>query len=1702
MLTAQSQFTTQIKHWLEQLPIAIALFDRNMQYIQASLRWRELLDLGNQPLIGCCSTQTIPTLPTDWLTIYKNCLSGLTQSWQTECFGDQKKSSKSLKWQAIPWYDEAGKVGGITVSIEAVIEEKKVNQPPELQTFQQFKTLAGNVPGMIYQFRLDPDGTIRFPYISSGCCYIYELEPEQVYLQPDLLFEMVHPDDFPLLQNTIADSAKTLTKWETEWRIITPTGKQKWLKGISQPQYQSDGAILWDGCVIDISEHKATEAQRQQSQQLLQSVLDNIPQLIFWKDRNSVYQGCNQNFARVAGLNSPEEIIGKTDYDLAWTDEETNWYRHCDRQVMAAGQPELHIIETQQQADGRQAWIETNKIPLIDSQNQVIGILGTVEDISTRKQAEETLKRYNEELEIRVQERTAQLQQSLQELTNLKLAIDKSAIVSITDLQGSIIDVNDKFCQNCGYSRKELIGKKHTIINSGYHSPQFFQKMWRRISRGKVWQGEIKNKAKDGSYYWVDMTIVPLLNKKNQPYQYISISHNISDRKYAEIALQNSQNQLQAFINHSPAVIYLKNLEGEYAIANVECGRVLQASPGKVLGKTDYDLFPEVAASYIQHNDQKVRQTAQPLHSEEVIPLADGEHIYQTIKFPVADADGNIYAIGGISIDITNRKSAENALKQSEAHFQRLTANIPGMLYQYRLDGDGNFSFPYVSCGCRDLYGLEPEQIQQDASLLKIHPEDEVEVMAAVRLSAETLQDWKQEWRTILPSGEVKWVQGLSRPEPQADGSIIWDGCLTDISDRKRTEEQLHQFQQRLSLMVEQTPLGVIEWNTEMQVTAWNPSAERIFGYSATEAMGQYMNFILPESVRQQVQGINADLLMQQGGRYSINDNLRKDGQIIICEWYNTPLVTPEGEVIGIASHALDITERKIAELQLQQTTAELQEAQKLAHIGNWNYDIATGEIQWSKEMFRIYGLDDKTTVPSFEEVIALSHPEDREWFLKVVTEAANEGISYDVEVRMIRASGEIRHVNAKGEAVSNEQGQVIRLFGTLMDVTERKKAEAERQKLISIIEASSDFIGFATPEGQPIYVNPAGLKMAGLSSIEEAQTKPITDYYFPEDVQVFEHEILPKVLTQGMWQGESRLRQFKTNKLIPVDQNVFTVNDPETGELIGTAVISRDITERKKAEAERKKLISIVEASSDFIAFATLEKQLVYINPAGLKMVGLNNIEEAQTKQITDFYYPEEIQLLEDKILPEVLKKGTWQGELQFQHFQTGCLIPVDETIFILRDPETGEPMGIATVTRNISERKKAEAAFEKTTRDLQQAQRIAHIGNWEYDAATDCVTWSEELFHLFKRPVELGSPTTEESTLLYHPEDRLRLSQALENTVATAQPVELELRIGTDQDLRYVNVKAEVVQNQSGEVTGLFGTLMDITERKTAEIRLQQQAEILQKTLKELQRTQAQMIQSEKMSSLGQMVGGVAHEINNPVSFIHGNLTHADDYIQDLFELLDLYQAHYPEPPIEIQELLDEIELDFIKEDFEKLLKSMKIGTERIREIVLSLRNFSRLDEAEFKQVDIHQGIKSTLMILQNRLLGIEVITEYTELPQVECYPGQLNQVFMNLLDNAIYILENTPDHKTIRIQTDRIDSDWIRIKIANSGPEISNSICDKVFDPFFTTKPIGQGTGLGLSISYQIITDKHNGKINCYPLQGEGTEFSIEIPVRQTH
>lgn len=418
----------------------------------------------------------------------------------------------------------------------------------------------------------------------------------------------------------------------------------------------------------------------------------------------------------------------------------------------------------------------------------------------------------------------------------------------------------------------------------------------------------------------------------------------------------------------------------------------------------------------------------------------------------------------------------------------------------------------------------------------------------------------------------------------------------------------------------------------------------------------------------------------------------------------------------------------------------------------------------------------------------------------------------------------------------------------------------------------------------------------------------------------------------------------------------------------------------------------------------------------------------------------------------------------------------------------------------------------------EIQAQQRMEMLKN-TLNAINDETTSPSTLKNLLFQGKSLMDETRRQISIFQEEEERLLKKR---NQLLKRQ-----------QSLTQATLSLSAIIGIIGAITAalLFDRLDRELKLREADLRSraiasQTQAEQLNITLQELQEAQArllqtdQLIQTEKMSSLGQMIAGVAHEINNPVTFIHGNLSHVAQYTQDLLDLLELYQRYYDQSNPEIIELAEAIDLEFLAEDLPKILISMKVGANRIRQIVLSLQSFSRRNETIRRVVDIHQGIDSTLLILQHRLNAtasrpsIEIVKEYGTLPFVECYAGYLNQAFMNILSNAIdaveqYEVEFTPDqmkqhprriviHTQLNQANRDADRDRVAIRIIDNGPGIPEEIRGRIFDPFFTTKPVGQGMGLGLSTSYQIVVNKHGGELKCFSQPGQGTEFWIEIPV----
>ena len=752
-----------------------------------------------------------------------------------------------------------------------------------------------------------------------------------------------------------------------------------------------------------------------------------------------------------------------------------------------------------------------------------------------------------------------------------------------------------------------------------------------------------------------------------------------------------------------------------------------------------------------------------------------------------------------------------------------------------------------------------------------------------------------------------------------------------------------------------------------------------------------------------------------------------------------------------------EIAERKQAEAALQQSEVRFQKLAK--NIPGMIYQLVwqTDDTQYfsyvSPGCRDIYECEPEEIQQNTTDIFQMFHPEDRRVLQKSIAVSATTLEPVVWEGRLNLPSGKLKWVQAASKPEKQANGDVV-WDGLVMDITERKHAEEalreSESKFRSLFEKSADGILLYNGE-RFIHCNQAAAEMMGCYNKEQLlglAPSQISPEFQPDGVSSLDKQI---AMTEIAFAKGSHRFEWTIRRIDGRDSavEVLLTAIPLDGDEVFYCVW-RDITDRKQAQE------ALQQSEARYRELANREQLLNNLASQIRNTLDVDTVLETAIKHIH--------QLL--KI-----------DRCSFSWFLVDSNPPSWETIKEARHPVLPSLLGCHSIDK-----------IGPVT-DLFLEQKILQID--------DVATFAEPMHRQFLESLGIKSEIVLPIKTRSGKIGVIVCGHWSHTRPWTQSEVEL-LQAVVDQLAIAINQAELYAQSQQAALTA------------------QQQTQQLELTLQELKITQTQLVQSEKMSSLGQLVAGVAHEINNPVNFIYGNVVHASKYIQEILNLLKLYQQEYSQPTPEILEEIDAIDLDFVVCDLPKLLSSMTVGAERIRGIVQSLRTFSRLDEAEMKEVDIHEGIESTLMILQNRLkpkqdnVGIELIKNYGNFPKILCYAGQLNQVFMNLLTNAIDALEPTiVNHKeiyhhqlpAIRISTEVLENQRIAIHIADNGSGMTPDVQKRLFDPFFTTKPVGVGTGLGLSISYQIIVDRHRGQLHCHSELGKGTEFVIEIPMSQS-
>jgi PAS domain S-box-containing protein len=1020
-------------------------------------------------------------------------------------------------------------------------------------------------------------------------------------------------------------------------------------------------------------------------------------------------------------------------------------------------------------------------------------------------------------------------------------------------------------------------------------------------------------------------------------------------------------------------------------------------------------------------------------------------------------------------------------LRDSEAKYRQLVENANCIIVQ--LDREGNVTF--LNEFAESFFGYSQAEIIGKSAFWTLISETDLSENYLVAMIRDFLihpdRDFKnQENENIRRNGERVWIAWRSQALRDRKGRLRGLLCIgTDISDRKKAEIALQDSASELRALFAAMNDVIFVIDTEGRYLKIAPTNPELLYKPSAELIGKTLHDIMPLET--------ADFFLSQirlTADTKQNHSLEYSLQIDNREIWFVANISPmqENTVIWMAR---DITKRKQAESWLAGQKQVLEMIAKSAPLGDTLNALVKIIEQQSKDVMGSILLLDR----------------DGEHLMHGAAPSLPE--SYNAAIHGVAIGP---NVGSCGTAIYRKESVIVTdiasdpLWANYRDFT----------------------LGF-------------GLRACWSTPLLSSQSQVLGTFamYYsePHTPQDFELELIEVARNLAGIAIERKQAEESLQQLNKELENRVRERTSELSRAFGQ--LQTEIAERQEAEKE------LTESESRFQKLAANLPGMIYqcllrsdnsvsfpyVSPACLEMFELESKAIQQDSDLLiDLIHPDDRQNYYESVAISAkdMQPWLWEGRLvmpsaKIKWFQVNARPEAKENGDILWDG----------ITIDITDRKQAEAALQESQQFIQKIADASPGILYLYDLEEQRNVYTNSsagnfLGYTFD---DILSMKSNFSPQLINPEDLIKIVEhhAKFTGIKDGEIVEIEYRIMAANGQWFWLQSRDTIfsRNADGQPKAIIGFAQDITTRKEAlealrqsDARERERAQQLEAALRSLRSTQTQLVQTEKMSSLGQLVAGIAHEINNPVNFIHGNIKYLNDYTKQLLDLVHLYAQECPEPNPIIVDKIEEMDLDFLAKDLTKIVGSMQVGTERIRQIVLSLRNFSRLDESEMKPVDIHAGIESTLLILQHRLKGlngwpaINVINHFSEMPLVECYASQLNQVFMNIIANGIDAIEeryqklSVPEAEAnpgrIVIATKVMDEKMVAVEISDNGTGMPQTVIDRIFNPFYTTKAVGKGTGLGMSISHSIVVEKHKGKIECISELGRGTTFRIQIPI----
>ncbi len=1498
--------------------------------------------------------------------------------------------------------------------------------------------------------------------------------------------EGIHPEDKQLCLEKFLTAYQTRQNFQRQYRLRRADGEYRWILDTAAPQFTRDGCFIgYMGCGVDITEIQVKKISLLQSETRLRLALD-AAQMGVWD--------WNLKIGKVTCSEQVEEIFGwmggclpttyKAFLQCIHKSDRSSVTQAIKSSLQAQTNYDIDFRIVRQ--DGTICWIRSKGDVLHDSTGQAVRMMGTVIDITERLQSQEAL---------------LVTQQRLQHLLSSSPGIIYSCKAS-GDYGATFISEN--ITAILGYEVSEWLNDSGFRANHIHpeDAPHILTELSALLEHGHHTH-EYRFLHKNGTWRWIHDELKLVKDDKGNAIEIVGYLLDITDRKLAELALEEAKEQLENRVEKRTtelkrAIASLKDVNSQLSVeiaqrqqAETELralftamadviivldreGRYLKIAPTNpsvlyqpsedLIGKTLHEVFPQSQADFFLEKIQHVISTEQTISFEYSLMIGNTETWF-TASISFLQRDTVIW----IARDISDRKLAE----QERDQFFQLPLE---MLCIAGFDG----YFKQLNPIWEETTGWTLAELKAIPFIEFVHPEDRESTVTEAQKLAQGIDTVYFENRYHCKDGSYKWLLWTSRTQPEQQ--LIY-AVARDITDRKLAEEALRQSEAQYRRLIETAAEGVWILDVEGKTSFANTKMAQMLGYTVEEMIGMPLfafmdeegQAIATENLERRHQGITE----QHDFKFR-----RQDGSEVWAMIATNPIFDTAGKYVGTLGMLTDITDRKSAEEGLQKS-----EARNRAILN------AIPDLMFRSNKDGIYL--DFMAAKEAELAVSVSEIIGQSVHDLLPPDLANQAIYYtqqalvkgDIQIfeYQIPMNGELRGYEAR--VVPSSEDEVVAI---VRDITERKKSEEALQALVA---------GTASVTGEQFFPALVCHLAAALGVRYALVAEKIGTEYTKAQVLAFwngdklgdnfEYDLANTACEVVAKEGTAYY-PCNIQQLFPLDQELVAMSAESYlgasfidsfGVAIGHIAVldTKPILQEERAKA----IISI------FAARATAELQR-------------QRTEDALRQSERQFRELASKEALLNRLASQIRASLDINTILETTVIEIRYLLQIDRCSFTWYQAEAQTPYWeVVQDARNLAVPSLLNLQLTNTELGI-IAERIFNKEIIRIDdVQAVCEPVLRDLLESFNETALLLLPIHTQSgeigtlACIHHAGCR------------PWQDSEVELLLAVTDQLAIAIDQAELYK-----------------QSRIAAQTAQEKAQQLEETLGELKATQAQLVQTEKMSSLGQLVAGVAHEINNPVNFIHGNINYVSEYAQDLLNLVELYQKHYPNPVPEIQEEIEAIDLEFLCQDLPKLLSSMNIGTSRIRQIVLSLRNFSRLDEADMKEVDIHEGIDNTLLLLQNRLKvkpeqpQIQLIKEYGDLPLVECYAGQLNQVFMNLLTNAIDALEESlvishlslvsdKEQRTndkgqmtspqILIRTD-IQDNLVFIRIADNGPGMTEEVRQKLFDPFFTTKPVGKGTGMGLSISYKIVVEKHRGQIQCISAPGQGAEFVITIPLQQ--